>query len=205
MAKIELTDKQLRLVQDALESYSRAGILQWRYVYDHPSVQRFLQDSFTPDKELKVGSQTMRGEVVEIGDGYVKTKGSWGNGEEIKTWTDVENIEISPNWNEYHDATHKIENLFGEVNRIILQDPTFPDGASPGIHNPKSREALEAFDIIQVIRHEFWKDNPNRSDITVDSSVSINIGPEVKVELDTLKDIRKQKLKELEKTIKINE
>lgn len=198
MAKIELTDKQLRLVQDALELYSRAGILQWRYVYDHPSVQRYLKDSFTPNKELKVGTETMRGEVVEIGDGYVKTKGTWGNGEEIRTWYDTENIENSPHWNKLHNAKNKIEELFGEVNRIILQDPTFPDGASPGIHNAKSRESLEAFDIIQVIRHEFWKADTDRTSATVDSSININIGPVVNVELDTLKDKRKQKLKKLE-------
>lgn len=197
MAKIELTDKQLRLVQDALESYSRAGILQWRYVYDHPSVQRYLIDSFTPDKELKVGLNTMRGKIVEIGNGYVKTKGSWGNGEEVRTWTDIENIQISPDWNKYHEAKSKIESLFGDVNRIILQDPTFPDGASPGIHNPKSKEALEAFDILQVIRHEFWKADPTRSSITVDSNVSINVGPAVKVELDSIKEQRKQKLDNL--------
>lgn len=198
MAKIELTNQQLRLIQDALELYSRAGILQWRYVYDHPSVMRYLKDSFTPNKELKVGIDTMRGTVVEIGDGYVKTKGSWGNGEEIRTWTDVENIEISPDWNRYHNAKAEIERLFGEINRIILQDPTFSDSASPGIHNPKSREALTAFDLIQVIRHEFWKANENRSNITVDSSVSLNsTGPAIKVELDTLKETRKAKLDNL--------
>ncbi len=198
MAKIELTNKQLRLVQDALELYSRAGILQWRYVYDHPSVQRFLKDSFTPDIKLTIGVETMRGEIVEIGDGYIKTKGRWGNGEEIKTWTDIENIEKTPNWNEYHNAKNKIESLFSEVNRIILQDPTLPDGSSIGIHNPKSKESLDAFDIIQVIRHEFWKNDPDHSDITVSSSVNINIGPKVKVELDTLKEKRKQKLKKIE-------
>ena len=201
MAKIELTNKQLRLVQDALESYSRAGILQWRYVYDHPSVQRFLKDSFTPNKELKVGVDTIRGEIVEIGDGYVKTKGSWGKGNEIRTWTDVENVELSPDWSRLHNAKSEIERLFGEVNRIILQDPSFPDGASPGIHNPKSKEALEAFDIIQVIRHEFWKTDPTRSSATVSSSVSINIGPIVKVELDTNKEIRKEKLDKINKII----
>lgn len=196
MAKIELTNDQLRLIQDALELYSRAGILQWRYVYDHPSVQRYLRDSFTPDKELKVGSDTMRGKVVEIGDGYVKTKGNWGNGEEIKTWTDVEDIQISPDWNDYHKAKNKIEELFGEVNRIILQDSTFPNSASPGIHNPKSKEALEAFDLVQVIRHEFYKERKDKS-YGVDSSVNLYTGPPIKVELDTVSEKRKQKLDKL--------
>jgi len=195
MAKIELTNKQLRMVQDALELYSRAGILQWRYVYDHPSVERYLQESFTPKKELEVGDNTMRGEIVEIGDGYIKTKGHWIDKEEIKTWTDIENIKLSPNWNDYHAAKNKIENLFGEINRIILQNSTFPNSASPGIHNGTSIEALEAFDMVQIVRHEFWKVDPNHSDSTVDSNVSLNTdNPSIKVELDTLKDLRKQKL-----------
>lgn len=198
MAKIELTNDQLRLVQSALETYSRAGILQWRYVYDHPSVQNFLQESCTQGKEIKVGSQTMRGEVVEIGDGYIKTKGTWGNGEEIRKWTDIEKIKLSPDWGKYHEKKQKIEKLFGEINRIILDDPMYPDQASPGIHNKNSYDSLEAFDIIQVIRHEFWKANPNKTSSTVDSHVSINTdSPKVNVTLDTVKDIRKQKLRNI--------
>ena len=198
MAKIELTNKQLRMVQEALELYSRAGILQWRYVYNHPSVQKYLKESYSDEKELKVGVNTMRGTVVEIGEDYVKTKGTWGNGEEIRTWTDVENIEISPNWSKYQNAKNKIEKMFGDVNRIILNDFTFPDSASPGIHNPNSRESLEVFDLIQIIRHEFWKANPNRG-IGVDSNININTGNNIKVELDSISDERKQKLKKINK------
>ena len=201
MAKIELTDKQLRLMQDALDLYSRVGILQYRFTLDHPSVQRTLLNSFTPDDELEVGSDTTRGKIVEIGEDYIKTEGYWSNFDkkEIKTWTDIENVKLSPDYEKYHQAKHKIEHLFGEVNRVILQDEGFPDGASHGIHHPDSKEALEAFDMIQVIRHEFWKANPKRSDITVDSNVNIRLGPKIEVELDTTKDKRKQKLKQINK------
>jgi hypothetical protein len=41
-----------------------------------------------------------------------------------------------------------------------------------GIHHPNVDDSCrEAFDIIQVIRHEFWKRDPERSSMTVDSSI----------------------------------
>jgi len=43
-----------------------------------------------------------------------------------------------------------------------------------GIYNPKVDETCrEAYDILQVIRHEFWKADETRSNITVDSSVHL--------------------------------
>jgi hypothetical protein len=56
------------------------------------------------------------------------------------------------------------------------------------------------FDILQYIRHEFWKENPNRSNMTVDSSLSLTSEtPHIKVELDSVSDIRKRKLDKLDK------
>jgi hypothetical protein len=198
MAKIELTNKQLRLIQDALELYSRVGILQIDHIFDHPSIDRILMKNNTKDKELKVGAQTMRGEIVEMGDGFIKTKGNWCNGEEIKTWTDVENIQLSPDWGEFHNKKDTAKALFSEVNRLITNDRNFSNGMSLGIHNEDVKECREAFDIIQVIRHEFWKENSKHSDMTVDSSISLTSGePTVKVQLDTVKDIRKIKLNKI--------
>lgn len=200
MAKIKLTNKQLRLIQDALELYSRIGILQFDRIFDHPSIDRIIKNSYTPDKEIKVGTQTMRGEVVEIGDGYIKTKGHWGKGEEIRTWTDIENIQLSPDWTEYHNSKDLIRMLFNQINKEITNDPTFSPNQSLGIHNEQVKECREAFDIIQVIRHEFWKENPNRSSATVDSSIHLTSNEQsVKVELDNIKDIRKQKLNKVNK------
>ena len=43
---------------------------------------------------------------------------------------------------------------------------------SHGIHSNKVDDSARlAFDIRQVIRHELWKNNPNRNSMTVDSSV----------------------------------
>jgi hypothetical protein len=48
--------------------------------------------------------------------------------------------------------------------------------ASYGIYNPNEvdESCRVAFDLIQVIRHEFWKNDPDRSSITVDSSVHLS-------------------------------
>ena len=198
MAKIELNNKQLHLIQDALELYSRVGILQTDRILDHPSIDRILHDSYTPNKDIEIGSQTMRGEVTEIGEGYIKTKGRWNTKEEIRTWTDVEKIQLSPDWETYHNSKERIKILLTEINQIIKNDPSFLQNQSLGIHHEMVPECREAFDIIQVIRHEFWKANKNHSDITVDSSISLTSpDPQTKVELDTIKDIRKQKLKKI--------
>jgi len=200
MATIKLNNKQLRLIQTALDFYSRVGILQFDEILDHPTINNAIYDQFIPKKEFEVGDHTMRGEIVEIGKGYIKTKGSWGDSEEIKTWTDVKNIKLSPDWNKYHYTKDKIKSVFNDVKQDIT-GKDFGHG-SYGIHSPEVDDSCrEAFDIIQVIRHEFWKENPKRSTITVDSSISLT-SPQtiVKVELDTISEIRKDKLKKIKKS-----
>lgn len=66
---------------------------------------------------------------------------------------------------------------------------------SYGIHNQEVDDSARvAFDILQVIRHELWKSNPNRSQITVDSSVHLTSNnvdervPEVKIIINTNKN-----------------
>ena len=99
MAQITLNDKQLRLIQTALDLYSRIGILQFDEILRHPTVDAMIENRFTPKKELEVGDRTMRGEIVEIGKKFIKTTGTWGNGEEIKTWKDVDKIKLKNNNN----------------------------------------------------------------------------------------------------------
>ena len=55
---------------------------------------------------------------------------------------------------------------------MLYNDHELGLNGSWGIHHPNVDDSCRlAFDIIQVIRHEFWKRNPNRSNITVDSSI----------------------------------
>jgi hypothetical protein len=108
MAKLELTNNQLQLIQQALDFYSRVGILQLERILDHPTIHDVISDSFRPKKELEVGDRTERGEIVEITDKYVKTKGSWGKGEEVKTWKDKENVKLSTDWTEVHNVRDEV-------------------------------------------------------------------------------------------------
>lgn len=189
MAQITLSNDQLRLIQRALDLYSRIGILQFWQIAEHPSIDQEIQDQFTDPAPLKIGDRSIRGEVVEIGKGYIKTKGSWGNGEEVKKWTDVANVKRSPDWSKIHQTRDEIRNLGAKMAYHISGDPLYLNGnASHGIHNPKVDDSCrEAFDLIQVIRHEFWKANPDRSTITVDSSIHFTSNKNmngVKVKLD---------------------
>jgi hypothetical protein len=186
MATLTVTEEQLKLVQQALDFYSRVGIGQMWAIKDHPTYQSVLYDKLRPKKELELGDRTERGEIVEIGDGYIKTKGSWGKGEEIRTWTDVNKIKLSIDYGLYHKIRDEGEDLLNAGRNKLLQEDLHKHG-SYGIFNPQVDESCRvAYDLIQVIRHEFWKKNPERSSITVDSSVTIwtKDGDKVKCELD---------------------
>lgn len=197
MAKIELNNDQLRLIQRALDLYSRIGILQLEEILDHPTIYNSIMKNCTVQKPLEVGDQTMRGEIVEMGKGYIKTKGSWGNGEEIKKWKDIDKIKLSPDWDKLQKDRETVRNNLNNIVRLVSTH-----GHSYGIHtNDTDESCREAFDIIQVIRHEFWKEDPKRSHMTVDSSISFTSTDTkpVKVTLDTVKEIRKEKLQKITK------
>lgn len=181
MATLELTEGQLRLVQRALDLYSRVGIGQMWAVLDHPTFESVLADKLRPKKPLEVGDKTERGKVTEIGEGYIKTEGYWGNKLEERTWTDVENVKHSIDYGLYHEYRKQAEDLMIEGKNIALQE-TMSGKASYGIYNPQVDESCRvAFDIVQVIRHEFWKNNPNRSTATVDSSIHMSTADSNKI------------------------
>lgn len=175
MATITCSNEQLRLIQDALELYSRIGILQIDRIMDHPFVEQMVMNQFRPVKaKLEVGDKTERGVVVEVGKNFIKTKGSWGNGEEIMKWKDVENVKLAVNWTEYHKRVEEIENTCSQLKNLISGDPRiYSKNASYGIgRNKEGQYNIDAYDMIQVIRHEFWKADPNRSTMVVSSDVT---------------------------------
>ena len=201
MATIKLTDKQLRLVQSALDLYSRIGTLHLDVILDHPSVNNILDEQFTSKKELEVGDRTVRGVITEINKKSIKTKGWWGNGgEEIKTWTDIDKIKLSPDWDKVHRNRDLIKNHFNQV-KVLASGINLGEGGNLGIYNSKVDNSCRmAFDMLKVIRHEFWKVDPKKSHVTVDSSVDLDDpNSAIEVELDTIKEIRKQKLKKIQK------
>ena len=192
---LHLTNEQLSLVQQALDFYSRVGIGQFNVIKDHPTFQEHLYKEFAPKKNLEVGDKTQRGEIVEIDKKgkWIKTKGSWGNGEEIKKWTDVQNIKHSTDYSKYHDVRDMVDIELTYPRNRLINDMEMPRHGSWGIHHPSVDDTCRmAFDIIQVIRHERWKLNENRSNITVDSSIHFthrkdNSSDKIKCEINVYK------------------
>ena len=184
MAKIELNNDQLRLIQKALDFYSRVGQGNFNEIIEHPTFEKSLHRQFSPNKPFEVGDQTMRGEIVEIDKKgkWIKTKGSWGNGEEIKKWTDLENVMYSPDWGALHAMEDSIKQQLN-IARNLLYGEEIGQNGFWGIYNEKVDESCrEAFEIIQKIRYQFWLADPNRSNMTVDSTDGKLTN--VKVELD---------------------
>lgn len=194
MNTLHLTDKQLSLIQTALDFYSRVGIGQFNVIKDHPTFEEHLHKEFAIKQgPLEIGDKTVRGEVIEIDKKgkWVKTKGSWGNGEEIKKWTDIENVHHSTDYSKYHDVRDIVDVALIYPRNRLINDMDMPQHGSWGIHHPAVHDTCRmAFDIVQVIRHEFWKQNPNRSDMTVDSHIHFthrkdNSSDQIKCELNT--------------------
>ena len=168
--KIEVTEDQARVINRALDFYSRIGIGQFKEILEHPTFDNILLKRLTPQKELERGDQTNRGEIVEINKTNIKTKGSWSSSEETKTWEDLENIRLQPDYEQYHRIKKEAIGLLDDAKKEITGDP-----ASYGIHNMKVDDSCcVAFDIQQVIRHEFWKNSEHQRYYTVDASVSLS-------------------------------
>ena len=177
MATLTVTEDQLHLIQRALDFYSRIGIGQFDRIKDHPTFERHLHREFALGSgPFKVGDKTMRGEVVEVHPKgkWIKTKGRWNGEEEVKKWEDVENIEYSTDYERYHAVRDSVDSMLVQPRNMLYNNSELDRNGSWGIHNPNVDDSCrDAFDLIQVIRHEFWKKNPNRSNITVDSHIHL--------------------------------
>ena len=175
MNTLHLTDEQLLLVERALDFYSRIGIGQFERIKEHPTFEEHLHNEFRiKTGPLEVGDKTPRGTIVEMDKKgkWIKTKGSWGNGEEIRKWTDIENITHSTDYTKFHSVRDIVDKALVYPRNLLMNDENFPQHGSWGIHNKSVHDTCRmAFDIHQVIRHERWKRNPHRSNMTVDSHI----------------------------------
>jgi hypothetical protein len=62
--------------------------------------------------------------------------------------------------------------MLADCRNVLIQDFSIGSNGSWGIFNENVDDSCRiAYDIVQVIRHEFWKKDPNRSSVTVDSSI----------------------------------
>jgi len=143
MTTLHLTEDQLRLVQQALDLYSRVGIGQFDHIKYHPTFVQHLSNKLT-DKNGRID--------------FIR----------------------------YHEIGDEADEKLMEARNILIQEDLHPN-TSWGIFNEKGDESCRvAYDIIQVIRHEFWKANPNRSELTVDAGVNVRTedGYKIKCELN---------------------
>lgn len=184
MATLTVTNEQLRLIQQALDFYSRVGIGQMWAIKDHPTYEGVLRENLRPKKVIEVGDRTEQGEVVKITKNRIQTKGWWGAKEELR-WFPKEQVKLSIDYGQFHDLRDTAEKILNTGRNMLLQDE-LPNNGSYGIFNENVHESCRvAFDIIQVIRHEFWKVNEDRQEYTVDASVHLRTkdSNKIKVEL----------------------
>jgi hypothetical protein len=95
-------------------------------------------------------------------------------------------IDDKTDYSRYHAVRDSVDNMLVQPRNMLYNDNSLSRNGSWGIFNPNVDDSCrEAFDLIQVIRHEFWKKNPKRSNITVDSSVHLHCkdSDKIKVEL----------------------
>jgi hypothetical protein len=143
MATLSVSEEQLRLIQRALDFYSRIGIGQFTEIKDHPTFQNNLINQFKDD-----------------------------NGK-----TD---------YTRYHEVRDAVDMMLVQPRNMLYNDTSMSVNGGWGIHNPNVDDSCrDAYDLIQVIRHEFWKRDPDRKTITVDSSVLLTDekNSNIKVEL----------------------
>jgi len=131
MATLKVSEEQLRLIQRALDFYSRVGIGQFNAIKDHPTFEAHLHN--------------------ESKDENGKT-----------------------DYGHFHSVRDEVDSILHVARNVLYNDSSIGKNGSWGIHNPKVDDSCrDAYDLIQVIRHEFWKQNPDRSSATVDSHIHL--------------------------------
>jgi len=176
MATLEVSNDQLRLIQRSLDFYSRVGIGQFSVIKDHPTFERHLYKECVPKKDPEVGDRTPQGKIIEIKDGKALIDGSVKDGlwDKESEWKTLKDVKLSTDYGEYHKIRDNVDNQLTEARNNLINDHSVGRNGSWGIHNKRVDETCrEAYDIIQVIRHEFWKLDDQRSNITVDSSIHL--------------------------------
>jgi hypothetical protein len=176
MNKLELTNEQLWLVERALDFYSRVGIGQFDVIKEHPTFEKYLEEVCRPKRQPEVEDRTPQGRILEIKDGEALINGSvdkeTGHWCDTPVWKKLEDVKLSTDYTRYHEIRDNVDLMFIQPRNMLLNDPTLPKYASWGIHNENVDDTCRmSFDMVQVIRHERWKRNPHRSDMTVDSHI----------------------------------
>lgn len=170
MVTIKVTEEQARLIQKSLDFYSRVGAGQFNEILDHPTFDKNLTERFTIQKELEVGDKCMQGEIAEINGDDIKLVGRFG-GDKKEQILKKDKVYHSPDWSKLHEHEDNIKRELKLISLDMHMDIPISSGSSLGIHNKGVDDTCrQAFDLLQVIRHEFYKKYDGESH-TVGSSV----------------------------------
>lgn len=175
MNRLNLTDNQLWIVQRALDFYSRVGIGQFDVIKDHPTFERHLEEVCRPKRDPQVGDRTPQGEILEIKDGKALISGSVGKDgywSKEHEWKKLEDVKLSTDYGRFHEIRENVDLILVQPRNMLCNSPSMTSNSSWGIYNESVDDSCRiAFDIVQVIRHENWKQHPDRSTATVDSHI----------------------------------
>jgi len=141
MATLKVNEDQLRLIQRALDFYSRVGTGQFDEIKNHPTFEKHLREEFKVDGKC--------------------------------------------DYSRFHHVRDIVDDTLNVARNMLYNESSMSKNGSWGIYNSKVDDSCrDAYDLIQVIRHEFWKNDPNRSDITVDSSITLTDRKNSNIECD---------------------
>ena len=178
MNKLEVTDEQLTLIQQALDFYSRVGAGQFTVIKDHPSFQRNLSDICRPIKDIEIGDNTPQGKVLELTEAKALIAGSVVDGmwNDKYEWKKLEDVKLSTDYTKFHAIRDNVDARLTEARNILIDDDSVGTNGNWGIYNEKVDDTCRiAFDIVQVIRHERYKQRGDTTH-TVDSSIHFSNG-----------------------------
>lgn len=173
---IEVTEEQAGLLINVLDNYSRIGTLQFNRIENHPTISNLIEKKCTPiSKKFKVG-QTVQvpnkllGTIREIHKDKLTVDVTCLNvGANQKQNTKIElksynikEVSHTVDWHKYHSMVEDFNNSL-EPARCLLYKFNGVNH-SLGIYSKYVDDSCrDAYDMLQIIRNELYKDTDNFS------------------------------------------
>lgn len=146
MNTLHLTDKQLEVVEKALEFYARIGIGQFTEIKDHPTFENHIENMCRPNKTPDVGDSTAQGKILEIDTDNEKAliNGSVKNGRwcKDKEWKPLSEVVLSPDYTKYHELRDKVDNALKDPRNMLIGED-IPTNGSWGINHKNVDETCQ--------------------------------------------------------------
>lgn len=168
---IECSEKELYLINKALDFYLRVGAGQFKEIVDHPTFQKFAEDYCRPKRDPQIGDRTNQGEILEIKSKRALINGSIKDGKwsKVPEWKDIKDVKLSTNYDLYHELRRKFEENLCAA-RDTFTNENLGTRGNWGIFNDNlDNSCVIAFHLYQQIRHELWKSKEEKVNYTVDA------------------------------------